>query len=157
MCSSKKIEETTSIHGQGVKLVLKSTTNDEIENSKGNLFDDDEDEMEFIGPRPPSPDFIEKMRKQEQRRDRAMEFVREKILKEKQEERKRKAELLLQQVKNQTNDEITTPTVNPVLVEKLLNVKNERTTKQRSRSSSKYRRRSRSRSVHRRTKRSSHQ
>jgi len=147
MCSSKTSDEPI-VSDQRVKLVFKSTTsNDESENSKRKVFDDDE-QNEFIGPRPPSPDFIEKMRKQEQRRDRAAEFVREKLLKEKQEERKRKAELLIQNIKNQPNDESPTPTVNPILVEKLLNVKNDRSNKQR--------RRSRSRSSHRRTKRSSH-
>lgn len=148
MCSSKTSDEPI-VSDQRVKLVFKSTTsNDESENSKRKVFDDDE-QNEFIGPRPPSPDFIEKMRKQEQRRDRAAEFVREKLLKEKQEERKRKAELLIQNIKNQPNDDNPTPTVNPILVEKLLNVKNDRSNKQR--------RRSRSRSSHRRTKRSSHQ
>lgn len=142
MCSSKTNEEPI-VSDQRVKFVFKSTTStDETENSKGKVFDDDE-QNEFIGPRPPSPEFIEKMRKQEQRRDRAAEFVREKLLKEKQEERKRKAELLIQNMKNQT------ATVNPILVEKLLNVKTDRSNKQR--------RRSRSRSSHRRTKRSSHQ
>jgi predicted transcriptional regulator len=71
------------------------------------------------------------MRKQEERRDRVSDFVREKTTRDKQEERKRKAEMLVQQLKTQTNDisstELTTNSnINPILVEKLLNVKNER-------------------------------
>lgn len=208
----KAAEETPApVHGQGVKLVLKSNAevplrdfqSDEDSNSMPlrqfsfpfispcSLTKIDLDETgesgEFIGPRPPSPEFLEKMRKQEQRRDRAMEFVREKLLREKQEERKRKAELLIQQLKTKPNEtsssssaaltvEPSTTPVNPVLVEKLLNVKSERSSSSlvasphhqssrssrhsrstsKSRSRSKYHRRSRSRSNHRRSKRSSH-
>lgn len=146
-------------------------------------LDDTEDNNEFIGPRPPSPEFLEKMRKQEQRRDRISGFVRDKIARDKQEERKRKAEMLVQQLKNKTNDSpsTTNPTesannsnVNPILVEKLLNVKTERASSSsvmksphqhrrskhsrspsKSRSRSKYHHRSRSKSSHRRHRRSS--
>lgn len=108
------------------------------------------------------------MRKQEQRRDRVNDFVREKLVRDKQEERKRKAEMLVQQLKTKTIEPAVTadsPTVNPILVEKLLNVKTERTSatvlppsshRSSSRSDSKYRRRSRSKSSHRRTRRTSH-
>lgn len=138
-----------------------------------NITDEQDDNGEFIGPRPPSPEFLEKMRKQEQRRDRVNDFVREKIARDKQEERKRKAEMLVQQLKVKTNDSssnintndsTTNSNVNPILVEKLLNVKNtsphhrsksSRSTSK-SRTRSKYHRRSRSRSNHRRQKRSSH-
>ncbi|CAF4150546.1 unnamed protein product, partial [Rotaria magnacalcarata] len=143
-----------------------------------------EDFNQFIGPRPPSPEFLEKMRKQEQRRDRVSGFVRDKITRDKQEERKRKAEMLVQQLKtkvnestsviNSTESSTTNSNINPTIVEKLLNVKNERSTSsivasshqhRRSKHSrspskscnrSKYHRRSRSRSNHRRRRRSSH-
>lgn len=123
------------------------------------------------------------MRKQEQRRERLNDFVREKITRDKQEERKRKAEMLLQKLKTNSTELSSTvnapePTsssnVNPVLVEKLLNVKNERPpssiitsprhyhrskhsqSPSRSHSRSQYHRRSRSRSKSRRQRRSSH-
>jgi hypothetical protein len=119
------------------------------------------------------------MRKQEQRRDRINDFVRDKIARDKQEERKRKAEMLVQQLKTKTTDSSppinsTESTVNPILIEKLLNVKNERSSStiitsphqnrrskhsrspSKSHSRSKYYRRSRSRSNHRRQRRSSH-
>ena len=117
------------------------------------------------------------MRKQEQRRDRVNDFVRDKIARDKQEERKRKAEMLVQQLKTKTIDSPSTEsTVNPVLIEKLLNVKNERSSStiitatsphhhrrskhsrspSKSHSRSKYYRRSRSKSNHRRQRRSSH-
>ena len=143
------------------------------------------DQDEFIGPRPPSPEFLEKMRKQEQRRDRVNDFVRDKVLRDKQEERKRRAEMLVQQLKSKTNESSTTihsdepssnPTINPTLVEKLLNVKTERSSSSmitsppryshrskhspspsKPRSLLKSHRRSRSRSSHRqRRRRSSH-
>ena len=132
------------------------------------VLDEQDDNGEFIGPRPPSPDFLEKMRKQEQRRDRVNDFVREKLVRDKQEERKRKAEMLVQQLKTKTTEPpvpADSPTVNPILVEKFLNVKTERTSstvlppsshRSSSRSHSKYRRRSRSKSSHRRTRRTSH-
>lgn len=145
------------------------------------VLDGQDDNGEFIGPRPPSPEFLEKMRKQEQRRERVNDFVREKITRDKQEERKRKAELLVQKLKSTSNELSSTShtsnsTVNPILVEKLLNVKTERPTSSlitspqqyhhhhskhsqspsKSRSRSKYHRRSRSRSKHRRQRRSSH-
>jgi hypothetical protein len=125
------------------------------------------------------------MRKQEQRRDRLTDFVRDKIARDKQEERKRKAEMLVQQLKTKTiepsstinsTESTTNATINPILVEKLLNVKNERSSSSaiitsshqyhrskhsrspsKSRSHSKYHRRSRSRSNnHRRPRRTSH-
>jgi hypothetical protein len=123
------------------------------------------------------------MRKQEQRRDRINDLVREKIARDKQEERKRKAEMLVKQLKTKFNDSSSTNTdsndstnINPILVEKLLNVKNERSSssviitssphqyhrskhsrsRSKSRTHSKYHRRSRSRSNHRRQRRSSH-
>ena len=121
------------------------------------------------------------MRKQEQRRDRVSGFVRDKIVRDKQEERKRKAEMLVQQLKIKTNESptnftepTTNSTINPILVEKLLNVKTERSSSSiitsphqnrrtkhsrslsKSRTHSKYYRRSRSRSNHRRQRRSSH-
>lgn len=141
---------------------------------------DSDDNGEFIGPRPPSPEFLEKMRKQEQRRERLSDFVREKITRDKQEERKRKAEMLVQKLRStstelsstnhQTVESSSHSTVNPILVEKLLNVKTERPSASmissprqhhrlkhsRSPSRSKYHRRSRSRSKHRRQRRSSH-
>lgn len=146
-------------------------------------IDEQEDNEQFIGPQPPSPEFLEKMRKQEQRRDRLNEFVRDKIARDKQEERKRKAEMLVQQLKTKGNESstinssestINNTNINPILVEKLLNVKTERTSSttvtcpqqhrrskhsrssSKSRSHSKYHRRSRSRSTHRRHGRSSH-
>ena len=142
-------------------------------------LDEQDDNGEFIGPRPPSPEFLEKMRKQEQRRERVNDFVREKITRDKQEERKRKAEMLIQKLRStsnehsstsQTTESTSTSTVNPILVEKLLNVKTERPSASlitsprqyhrskhsRSHSRSKYHRRSRSRSKHRRPRRSSH-
>lgn len=146
-------------------------------------LDEQDDNGEFIGPRPPSPEFLEKMRKQEQRRERVNDFVREKIVRDKQEERKRKAEMLIQKLKststelsstNQTSESTSNSTVNPILVEKLLNVKTERPTSSlitsprqyhrskhsrspsKSRNRSKYHRRSRSRSKHHRQRRSSH-
>ena len=62
------------------------------------------------------------MRKQEQRRDRVNDFVREKLARDKQEERKRKAEMLVQQLKTKPNDSSSSEsTVNPILIEKLLN------------------------------------
>jgi len=112
------------------------------------------------------------MRKQEQRRDRVSGFVREKIARDKQEERKRKAEMLVQQLKTKSNDlsstvnsieSTTNLNINPIIVEKLLNVKNERsstsiitTSSSHQYRRSKYHRRSRSRSNHRRQRRSSH-
>jgi hypothetical protein len=121
------------------------------------------------------------MRKQEQRRDRISGFVRDKIARNKQEERKRKVEMLVQQLKSKTNEPLSTvdstesttnTTINPILVEKLLNVKNDRSSlitsphhhhrskhsrsSSRSRNHSKYYRRSRSKSSHRRPRRSSH-
>jgi hypothetical protein len=111
------------------------------------------------------------MRKQEQRRDRVSGFVREKIARDKQEERKRKAEMLVQQLKTKSNDlsstvnsneSTTNLNINPIIVEKLLNVKNERsstsiiTTSSHQYRRSKYHHRSRSRSNHRRQRRSSH-
>ncbi len=113
------------------------------------------------------------MRKQEERRDRINDFVRDKIARDKQEERKRKAEMLVQKLKTKSNDlsspsiisnsneSTTNSNINPILVEKLLNVKNERSSKHsrspsKSRTHSKYHRRSRSRSNHRRQRRSSH-
>jgi len=123
------------------------------------------------------------MRKQEQRRDRINDFVREKIARDKQEERKRKAEMLVKQLKIKTNDSSSSTNINsneltninPILVEKLLNVKNERSSSSviitsphqyhrskhsrstsKSRIHSKYHRRSRSKSNHRRQRRSSH-
>ena len=138
----------------------------------------------FIGPRPPSPEFLEKMRKQVQRRDRVSGFVRNKIARDKQEERKRKAEMLVQQLKtkvNETstinsNESTTNSNINPGLVEKLLNVKNECSSssvitspyqhrhskhsrsksKSKSRSHVRYYRRSSSRSNHRRYRRLTH-
>ena len=125
------------------------------------------------------------MRKQEQRRERVNDFVRDKIIRDKQEERKRKAEMLIQKLKTTSNE--LTPTVNstdstttsstvvnPMLVEKLLNVKNDRSSSSaitsprqyhrskhsrspsKSQNRSKYHRRSRSKSSHRRSRRSSH-
>jgi hypothetical protein len=141
------------------------------------VLDEQDDSGEFIGPRPPSPEFLEKMRKQEQRRERVNDFVRDKITRDKQEERKRKAEMLIQKLKTNFNEsssiESTTHSnINPILVEKLLNVKNERSSiiasphqyhrskhsrsTSKSRSHSKYHRRSRSKSNHRRPRRSSH-
>ena len=123
------------------------------------------------------------MRKQEQRRERVNDFVRDKITRDKQEERKRKAEMLIQKLKTNSTEpsstinstESTTNTnINPVLVEKLLNVKTERSSSSmitsphshhrskhsrspsKSRNRSKYHRRSRSKSNHRRQRRSSH-
>ncbi|CAF1047243.1 unnamed protein product [Adineta steineri] len=210
----KKIEENQRlidnneqhIHGKGIKLVLKTNTEESLtptscrefysdEDSNSMQQNEQDDNGEFIGPRPPSPEFLEKMRKQEERHDRASGFVRDKIVRDKQEERKRKVEMLLQQLKNKTNElppsttatpppplAITTESneiknnsnINPILVEKLLNVKNEcsssslitsprqynrskhsRSTSK-SRHHSKYSRRSRSKSNHRRTRRSSH-
>lgn len=133
-------------------------------------LDEHDDNGEFIGPRPPSPEFLEKMRKQEQRRERVNDFVREKITRDKQEERKRKAEMLIQKLRNtsnelsstnQTAESTSNSTINPILVEKLLNVKNDRPsasliTSPRQYHRSKYHRRSRSRSKHRRPRRSSH-
>ncbi|UJR25160.1 hypothetical protein I4U23_006518 [Adineta vaga] len=195
-----------NIHGKSVKLVLKTATDESLTPTSCREFQSDEDSnsnqpniqndnREFIGPRPPSPEFLERMRKQEERRDRVSGFVRDKIVRDKQEERKRKAEMLVQQLKTKTtepssatttttttnidsNDSITTTSngTNPVLIEKLLNVKNERSSSSiitsprqygsskhsrstsKSRSHTKYyrRSRSRSRSNHRRRKRSSH-
>jgi len=114
------------------------------------------------------------LRKQEERRDRINDFVRDKIARDKQEERKRKAEMLVKKLKTKSNDLSSSPSIisnsnesttnsniNPILVEKLLNVKNERSSKHsrspsKSRTHSKYHRRSRSRSNHRRQRRSSH-
>jgi hypothetical protein len=123
------------------------------------------------------------MRKQEQRRERINDFVRDKITRDKQEERKRKAEMLIQKLKTNSNEsssinnstESTTHSnINPILVEKLLNVKTERSSSSiipsshqyhrskhsrspsKSRNRSKYHRRSRSKSNHRRSRRSSH-
>ena len=123
------------------------------------------------------------MRKQEQRRDRISGFVRDKITRDKQEERKRKAEMLVQKLKIKTNEtssnvnsteSSTNSPINPILIEKLLNVKNERPSSSvitsphhnrhskrsrsvsKSRIRSKYSRRSRSKSNHRRQRRSSH-
>ncbi len=146
------------------------------------LLDEQDDNGEFIGPRPPSPEFLEKMRKQEQRRERVNDFVRDKITRNKQEERKRKAEMLIQKLKTIPNESTSTvvnstestSTINPMLVEKLLNVKNERLSSSviasprqhhrskysrspsKSHNRSKYHRRSRSKSNHRRSRRSSH-
>ncbi len=135
------------------------------------MFIDEQDETgEFIGPRPPSPEFLEKMRKQEQRRDRVSGFVRDKIARDKLEERKRKAEMLVQQLKTKSAEQSSTvnstesttnSNINPILVEKLLNVKNERSsssliTSPHQHHRSKYYRRSRSKSNHRRQRRSLH-
>jgi len=109
------------------------------------------------------------MRKQEERRDRVNEFVREKIVRDKQEERKRKAELLVQKLKNESIPSATnepSSSSNPNLIEKLLSVKTEHSSsphqlrrskrsRSNSRSRSKYYRRSRSKSSHRRHRRSS--
>jgi hypothetical protein len=123
------------------------------------------------------------MRKQEQRRDRVSGFVRDKIARDKREERKRKAEMLVQQLKSKTNESSSTidstestatSHINPILVEKLLNVKTERSSSSiitsphhyhrskhsrsssKTRNHSKYHRRSRSKSNHQRQRRSSH-
>ncbi|CAF3763277.1 unnamed protein product [Rotaria socialis] len=186
-----------NVHGKGVKLVLKTNTeesltptcqefnsDDDSNSMQPKYLDKQEDFNQFIGPRPPSPEFLEKMRKQEQRRDRVSGFVRDKITRDKQEERKRKAEMLVQQLKTKVNESTsvinsiesstTNSNINPTIVEKLLNVKNERSTSsilasshqhRRSKHSrspskscnrSKYHRRSRSKSNHRRRRRSSH-
>ncbi|CAF3695001.1 unnamed protein product, partial [Rotaria sordida] len=194
-------DEQQSIHGKGIKLVLKTNTeesltptcrefNSDDDSNSMQQNEQDDNNNEFIGPRPPSPEFLEKMRKQEQRRDRISGFVRDKLARDKQEERKRKAELLVQQLKTKnndstsitnTNESINNSNINPILVEKLLNVKNERPSSSssiitsphqhqhqhhhrskhsrsstKSHSHSKYYRRSRSRSNHRRHRRSSH-
>ncbi|CAF4245474.1 unnamed protein product, partial [Rotaria sp. Silwood2] len=186
-------DEQQSVHGKGVKLVLKVNTEESLtptcqefnsdDDSNSMQQNEQDDNNEFIGPRPPSPEFLEKMRKQEQRRDRVSGFVRDKIVRDKQEERKRKAEMLVQQLKTKTNDttSITNSSestnnsnINPILVEKLLNVKTERPSSSlitsphqhhrskhsrsstKSHSHSKYYRRSQSRSNHRRHGRSSH-
>jgi hypothetical protein len=148
------------VHGKGVKLILKSTPPEEAltpsscrefnsdndaddddddddqtnksngDNEKCPMLDEQDDNGEFIGPRPPSPEFLEKMRKQERRRDR----LRDQLVRDKQEERKRKAEMLVQQLLLKNKPPTTevssppSPAVNPVLVEKLLNVKSERAT-----------------------------
>ncbi|CAF1166959.1 unnamed protein product [Adineta ricciae] len=195
LCNNEQV-----VHGQGVKLVLKATTDGSSTPTSSREFQSDEDSNsnqqnaqddngEFIGPRPPSPQFLERMRKQEERRDRVNGFVRDKITRDKQEERKRKAEMLVQQLKSKTNDTVSSTAVvavdsneststsnntNPVLMEKLLNVKSERSSSSvktsprqyhrskqsrsssKSRTRSKYSRRSRSRSSHRRAKHSSH-
>ncbi|CAF3358969.1 unnamed protein product [Rotaria sp. Silwood1] len=186
-------DEQQLVHGKGIKLVLKTNIEESLtptcrefnsdDDSNSMQQNEQDDNNEFIGPRPPSPEFLEKMRKQEQRRDRVSGFVRDKIARDKQEERKRKAEMLVQQLKTKTNDLPSTinstestnnSNINPILVEKLLNVKTERQSSSlitsphqhhrskhsrsptKSRSHSKYHRRSRSRSNHRRHRRSAH-
>lgn len=178
------MDQQQTCHDESIKLILKSNRDkssmgkslEEFQSDGESSSSQTNDNDEFIGPRPPSPDFLEKMRKQEQRRDRVNEFVREKIVRDKQEERKRKAELLVQKLKNEsisstTNEQPSSSNTNPNLIEKLLNVKTEHSSSTRltsphqsrrskrsrskSRSRSKYYRRSRSKSSHRRHRRSS--
>ncbi|CAF0952832.1 unnamed protein product [Didymodactylos carnosus] len=180
----KNIEKQSEKHEQDMNnSIHKSSTWPLLNGDQNYSLDSEEkikEEFPLIGPQPASPMELERIRQQhielERKKDRLNLFVRDKLVqesKEKQEERKKKAEMFIQLIKsknpnlelpntntdnaNTIENKTTTTTINqinPVIVEKLLNVKNQSPISASTSSTTNSYYKSNSRSSHRFSKRS---